>query len=113
MFALDIKIFHVIKEIHDTNKLQEDINKFSDWCHKNSLTLNISICKIMSFHRKRSPILFAYNINNTELLRVNEITDLGITYTVNMSFNNHIDKCIAKANYTFGFDKRWTNEFTD
>lgn len=67
----------------------------------------------MSFYRKRNPIITAYNINGVEIQRVYEITDLGVTFVENISFNRHIDNCIAKANSMFGFVKRWTREFKD
>jgi hypothetical protein len=113
VFADDIKIFRTIKEGCDTDRLQEDINSLSEWCDRYSLHLNINKCKIMSFHRKKNPIINVYNINNVELPRVYETIDLGVTFVENITFNRHIDNIIAKANSMFGFVKRWTGEFND
>lgn len=61
-----------IKTIADTQKLQEDLNSLYTYCTQNGLILNQQKCVVMTIHRKRSPIVANYKIDNFELKRVNE-----------------------------------------
>lgn len=113
MFADDLKIFKIITNEHDSTLLQDDINRISEWCEANQLHLNINKCKVMSFHRKKSPITMDYNINGVNINRASELKDLGVMFVGNMTFTKHMDLIIAKANSMFGFISRWTREIMD
>lgn len=69
-------------------------------CIKNNLLLNVSKYKTMSFHRKRHPMNFSYQLNNEEVFRVKEVMDL---FDEKLSFNKHIDITISKAYSRHGF----------
>ena len=51
LFADDLKMYANVKTINDQYKIQEDLNRFCDWCHSNGLKLNIAKCFKMSFSR--------------------------------------------------------------
>ena len=57
MFADDLKIFCSFKSILDALNLQRDLDMLSSWCQSNRLSLNINICKIMSFYRCHYPVI--------------------------------------------------------
>lgn len=113
LFADDLKIFIKVKDHSDCLKLQNDLNKILSWCVKNKMELNINKCKTVTFSKKKSPILFNYNIDGMDLARVNTIDDLGVIFTSDFSFNQHIDTKIKKAYKMCGFIRRHCTDFTD
>lgn len=113
MYADDLKVFMPIRTIDDALKLQTDLDRLSEWCNNNSLFLNVSKCKAMTFHRKRIAMHFAYQLNRADVCRVDEIKDLGVMFDEKLSFNKHIDMVISKAYSTLGFVMRVCSEFRD
>lgn len=66
-FADDLILYHSINSLLDATDLQSDIEAFSTWCNKNSLSVNVDKCKIMSFYRKKSPTSFSFSIGDIAL----------------------------------------------
>ena len=80
MYADDLKLIYPVKCVLDSLTLQCDLNALY-WCQINRLNLNIAKCKIMTFHRYRSPIIFEYLIDGVSLERVvKKMKDLGVFY---------------------------------
>ena len=50
----------------------------------------------MTFHRKKDPIVFQYQIEGIPIDRVFEIRDHGVLYDVKLSTVLHIDYIISK-----------------
>ena len=86
--------------------MQEEIDKFVQWCDENGLELNNQKCKVMTFSHKRNPIMANYNIKGTTIQRVDQIPDLGVTMDPKMSFTLHRELVKKKANNNLGFVKR-------
>ena len=86
VFADDLNIFYPVKLYLDALNLQRDLDMLSLWCQQNCLSLNINKCKTMTFHRKRFPIQFSFNIDSIELERVSEVKDLGVLFDVTLSY---------------------------
>lgn len=76
------------------------------WCHSNHLHFNVSKCKVMSFHRKKSFICANYHMDRLLLQRVTNNCDLGDYFDEKMCFNRHVDYVVAKAYSMLGFIKR-------
>ena len=112
-YADDVKIYTTVNGTEDCNRLQEWINTFENWCSMNLLTISIHKCNVISFHRKKSPIIYDYSISNQALLRVDHIRDLGVTLDSALTFRLHYDNIIIKANRQLGFIFKVTNEFRD
>ena len=96
-YADDAKLFKRIKTKEDTCKLQEDIDRLSQWCSSWKITLNIKKCSVISFTKKKSPCITDYTINNTHLERVYKVKDLGVIFSSNLDFGTHISTMINKA----------------
>jgi hypothetical protein len=111
IFADDLKMYLRIDNSNDALNLQQDMNSFTMWCEKNGMTLSIEKCKIMSFHRKETPIAYDYSIDNTVLGRVNEFRDLGVILDTKLTFNTHVAKIVSKAYSMLGFAKRICADF--
>ncbi|XP_050522268.1 uncharacterized protein LOC126894929 [Daktulosphaira vitifoliae] len=112
-FADDVKIYSNIRTIHDSHNLQADLCRFYNWCVVNGLCLNVSKCAQITFCRKRSYELYAYNINSINLINVPHIKDLGVILSSNLSFTEHISFIYNKALRMLGFLKRNCWEFSN
>lgn len=111
MYADDLKIFKVIKNVLDASALQRDLNRFLQWCENNQLYLNPKKCNVISFARKRSTILFNYSIEDVALTRVKVIKDLGVHLDEKLTFSKHVDYIIAKSYSMLGFIMRTCSRF--
>ena len=101
--ADDKKEALIIRNTSDTMKLQEEIDRFVQWCDENGLELNIKKCKIMTL---RNPIIPHYNIKGTVIQRVEQMSDLGVTMDPKLSFALHREFVKKNANNNPGFVKR-------
>lgn len=111
LYADDLKLFKIISGIHDITCLQEDIDNITSWCNRNNLKLNINKCQVMTFTRKKSPLLVNYHLNGQELARVYQTKDLGILFLPTLNFKAHTDYIIAKANTVLGLVIRSSKNF--
>lgn len=112
-FADDSKFGLKIQKSTDCLLLQNDINKFNHYCKVNKLELNKSKSKAMKFSRKMNNTEFIYKIDDEPVENVKYIKDLGFHLDNKLTFNLHIDKCIAKAKSINGFIFRFAKDFDD
>lgn len=96
-FADDKKIATIVSKPCETINLQKAITKFSEWCDNNDLEMNISKCKIMTFTRKRQPIIQDYFVNGVKIDRVFEHRDLGVIMDPAMKFSLHREHVKRRA----------------
>ena len=101
-YADDVKIFHRIKCQRDVIALQADLNRLSDWSKKWNLKLNPAKCRAVTFSLRTSPIASSYFLDSHELVRCNEIRDLGVILDKRLTFGAHVDACVSKANRMLG-----------
>ncbi|XP_058449397.1 uncharacterized protein LOC131429340 [Malaya genurostris] len=113
VYADDLKLFHIIRSEEDCMALQRQVDVFSDWCTRNRLTLSISKCSVISFTRKKEPILWRYTIFGEFLERVSIVRDLGVVLDSQLSFRDHYSHIIAQANRNLGFIFKIAKEFSD
>lgn len=113
MFADDLKLYKRVASQEDCLLLQHDLNRLSNWCIINRLDLNISKCKIMTFSRKKTIINYSYSLQDSPLIRVSTVVDLGLLMDPKLNFNDHICLKISKAKSMLGFVKRVTTDFND
>ena len=97
-YADDLKIFAKINSIHDAQLLQNNIYILIDWCEINKLRLNVTKCCKMSFTRKLGTISFPYVMCGSTLRNVTSFKDLGVTFTSNFIFSDHINNTVREAN---------------
>lgn len=113
LFADDLKIYAKIRTLNDIIEPQNDLNRLSNWCRTNKLSLNTQKCKFISFTAKRIPLPTTYNIDGTPLEQVTSINDLGILLDSKLKFNLHIDNIYRKSLKMLGFLIRVTSKFSD
>ena len=79
IFADDVKMFNVITSNDDLDSLQQDFSNFAEWRKLIGLVLNVEKCQVLSFSRGLDTVFNDYEYNGTELNRVNEHKDFGVT----------------------------------
>ena len=55
LFADDCLLYRVINGVEDTNRLQEDLNKLSEWANTWQLKFNVSKCTVICCTRSLTP----------------------------------------------------------
>jgi hypothetical protein len=106
LYADDAKLYMKIQTINDCIKLQEQLNKLSEWSKKWKLDFNASKCKVMRISRRTVPYQYIYTLNREKLEVVRSFVDLGITIESNLGWDVHIGGQIKKANRMFYYIKR-------
>ena len=106
LFADDLKLFRIINSREDYLSLQQDLHNIQAWCMRNSLFLNVEKCHVISFTKRKITMEFVYCINSIVVLRVDHISDLGVTFTSQFSFKEHIFAICNKARRRWGFIRR-------
>ena len=102
LFADDVKLYHKITTSDDASRLQNDLNIFCQWSSDWKLQLNPDKCKSFTMSLRRNQICTAYKINNIALERVNSIRDLGVWLDTKLTFVNHINYTVSRANRAMG-----------
>lgn len=113
LFADDLKLSVVIKDATDHDILQHDLDRVTEWSHCNKLYFNVSKCSVLSFTRTRIPLHHQYIMDGKLLQRVMEVKDLGINFTCDLQFRNHVVQVCKKAYRNLGFVLRQANDFTN
>lgn len=113
IYADDLKLYIVVKNVEDCRQLQAMLDQFVDWCRLNKLSVSISKCVVMTFNRTRTPIVFDYSIDGFVLERVEQVSDLGVMLDPKLTFDLHRSMVITKANRQLGFISRISRDFSD
>ena len=111
MHADHLKLFYPIKNILDVSILQCDLYALSDWCENNKLYLNIKKCKIVSFYRCKSAVMFEYQIDGICLERVVQIKDFDVLFDQKIRFIDHMEYIVSKSLAMLGFVFRICSDF--
>ncbi|MDD9361349.1 MAG: reverse transcriptase family protein, partial [Anaplasma sp.] len=106
MFADDCVIYRSVANVSDQSILQNDINNVQGWCNQWLMVLNFNKCKVMSFQRRRNPLLSPYAIANVPIELVESYKYLGVTLCNDLSWCTHVTNIISSGNRSLGFLKR-------
>lgn len=99
-----------IRKIEDCLMLRNDLNRFSAWCGKLGLSLNL--LKVMSYSKTCLPITFSYQLNGSDIERsFGNIMDLGFKFNTTLGPGDHIDFICCKTLITLGFIMRLARDF--
>lgn len=113
LYADDLKVFTSVQSIYDCQYLQRQLGSVRDWCVQNKLDLNISKCRVLTFTRKKNPVVYPYEINEITVDRVSEIRDLGVIFDDQLSFRRHVEEVVGASMKMLGFIIRNTSAFSD
>ena len=108
LFADDCMLYRVIESQEDAEKLQQDLERLEAWEEKWSMQFAEEKCKVLRVTRKlpRNVIRKDYKIHKYSLEIVSSAKYLGVTIDSSLTFNQHIDEVIAKADRTRQFLQR-------
>lgn len=114
MFADDCKMFHLIESMADCRHLQENLNKFMDYCTMFGLRINLDKCQKITFGRNVvGKIQHNYHLGNHTLDEVSVVKDLGVMLDSKLTFDIHIDHIYNKSLRMLGFVFRTCKPFTN
>jgi ribonuclease P/MRP protein subunit RPP40 len=105
-YADDTKIFMRVRNIADCLLLQRDLNSIYEWCQRWKLRLNLDKCEIMTVTNRANTLEFVFHMDDVRLERVSHVSDLGIVFESNLSFDMHIDKIWKSASRVMGVIRR-------
>lgn len=111
LYADDLKIFHTVENSDDHDKFQSDLDRFTEYCAINKLSLSVSKCKTITFTKKKRFSHYTYLLDGIPLEKVESIRDLGVTLDDKLHLNLHIDNIINKAYKMYGLVMRASSEF--
>jgi hypothetical protein len=106
VFADDTKLYMSIDSESDCQKLQADLNAIEYWSKTWKMKLNVTKCKILTVTRKRNPVTYNYYMNNEEVERCDNIRDLGVIINNKLTWCDHVQSIVSKANKVMGLIKR-------
>ena len=92
--------------------MQGFLYRLENCCQDYQQSLCVSKCSIISFFRSGSPIITDYLIDIERLFRVSSIRDLGVILVENLTFKEHTEYVIGRANKSQRLIFRITSEFT-
>ena len=103
LFADDCLIYRPIRSAEDHIILQKDLNSVSRWAVEWGMAFNTSKCNVLSMNS--SSHLF-YSMSNDILQEVDHATYLGISFSKDLTWSNHINQVSKKAYQRLGFVRR-------
>lgn len=111
LFADDTKLFKAIETPDDMLLLRLDVSSLEEWCSLNGMECNAKKCSTIRFGRNHMIPSVDYYINNSSLVRVEHVKDLGVIFDAKMSFKYHIEHLDIKMRKKFYFIKRFSFNF--
>lgn len=97
LFADDVKIYAVVKDVQDANMFQAGLDALNTWSSDWQLPISFHKCSIL--HLGRTNNCHSYEISNVKLPNVKLITDLGVTVDSNLRFARHYRSIVNRAQH--------------
>ena len=112
MYADDTKLFQAITCEGDRSTLQRDLNEAESWSKKWLLKFNKEKCKTLKLAGQKHKLdntrkyYFEQGSDTTEIAETVLEKDIGVHIDQLLSFDEHIDYIVNKANCIFGIIRR-------
>ena len=103
IFADDSKIYGPSS---DHSQLQKDLDSLMKWSNTWQLKFNIKKCSVLYFGKKNPKIPYSMDDGITTLKETDCEKDVGVHFSSNLFFDEHINITIKKANQMCGIIKR-------
>ena len=99
LFADDIKIYTTLTHPADYTSFQNHLDLIHTWSSAWQLPISHSKCNVFEIGKRFQPLNnHTFNISSIPLISLQSTSDLGITMDNTLSFNNHIQGIIFRAN---------------
>ena len=107
LFADDAKIFHKITCKDDALLLQKDIHELESWSNKWLLKFHPDKCHLLTLGKfENIKYCHRYTVGNKEIEHTSEEKDLGVVIDSELTFADHINEKVKKANCLVGMIRR-------
>ena len=108
LFADDCLLFRPIKTLGDSKLLQEDLSSLEKWEMMWQMEFNPTKCTVMHItpSRSKDPLVFDYHLHGQKLTETQHSKYLGVSFSNDLSWSNHIKNTVTKGNKTLGFLRR-------
>ena len=103
LYADDVLLYSPIHSTVDCITLQQDLDLLAQWSHTWLMSFNPQKCEFLRVTNKRIPILHTYYIENTPIKEVLFATYLGVTIDSKLTWNDHTQRIVSKANQINAF----------
>ena len=113
LYADDMKCFRIIDNTNDVQQLQSDLSNLNDWSADHFMEFNSKKCKYLAIIRKKNIVDSTYTHHGSQIMSVTTEKDLGVHVSTKLSWNNHIDIIISKANKMLSMIKRTLTNVCD
>ena len=70
------------------------------------LKFNTSKCEVLTVTRKCHPFCYQYKLSSNSLKHVTQVKGLGVTISLDLTWDTHINTILAKANGMLAFLRR-------
>ena len=95
------------KCITDSESLQHDLDALQKWSEKWLLAFHPEKCKVLRLgNRDKDSIAYCYKMGDAELMETTCEKDLGVQIDNKLSFSDHINEKVNKANSLMGVVRR-------
>ena len=99
LFADDIKIYTTLTHPSDYTSFQNHLDLIHTWSSTWQLPISHSKCNVFEIGKRFQPLNnHTFHISSIPLTSLQSTSDLGITIDNTLSFNNHIQGIIVRAN---------------
>ena len=106
LFADDAILYRTVNSQDDSFALQRDLEGLEEWERSWRMDFNPSKCSVISFTRSRSPDTYSYDLHGERLQRVSSAKYLGVMLSSNLSWTEHVNDVVSKANRALGMVRR-------
>jgi hypothetical protein len=103
LFADDCLLYRPIKSPVDHVILQKDLDAVTQWAKQWGMAFNTSKCNVLSTCSSSHRF---YTMDNDILQQVDHATYLGISFSNDLTWSNHVDQVAKKAYQKLGFVRR-------
>ena len=103
-FADDTRLWMRIRNLLDTNKLQEDLDALYQWSEANNMDFNSDKFEGQSYGKDEEQYYRAPDLSS--IAQNNVLKDLGVYMAEDLKFENHIHNVVAKGRRMSGWVKR-------
>ena len=104
IFADDTKVYARVNSAEDGCLLQADLETLEDWGATEQMVYNVDKCTVVHYGKKNP--LCEYKLRGEKLKNVSKQKDLGVVFTDDFKFKEHISGKVNEANQTLGIVNR-------
>ena len=109
LFADDTKIYRTVTTDSDCLSLQKDIDSIEEWASKWQLKFHPKKCKTMRIGVKHPKYNYTMTAEDGTIVQLEETVmekDLGVVVDNKLTFSQHINSTVVKANQVVGMIRR-------